>query len=145
MPIVKNTISNVANFISTTKEVLDGLPDLQDEQFKCEQAIRDIEHYVENNKVGRTQSVQLIRELKKYRIQRREIKDTIETLELLSNYFNERKEVWNTLQNRLGQARNIIKKVSTDRHYNPRVLYELFGQEQPKTSLSLAINKAKRC
>lgn len=143
LPIVNEALTATQGFVRATKSVLDTIPNLQDEQYKCEQAIMDIEHYIEFNKLSRTESVRLARKIKEYRLQRREIKDTLEVLQLMETYFNKNVKTWHELQSVLDRSKNYLKKAEGERRYNPRVLYELFGQEPPETALKVALDKAK--
>ena len=145
LPIVEDSISAVEKFIEISKIILDSVPNLHDEQFKCEQAIRDIEHFIENNnKISRTKSAQLVREMKKYRNLRREIIDTIDVLSPIASFFGARESYIKECNNRLNESIKIYqdKHIKGAKFYKARVLYELFGQEPPQTAISMAMNKA---
>jgi hypothetical protein len=143
LPIVNEAITATQQFLKVAKNVLDAVPDLQDEQVRCEQAILDIEHYIEFSKLGRTEAAKLSRQIKQYRLQRREIKYTLRALEYLEPFLFKNENFQRDLQSVLDKTKNGIKKIEEDKHYNPRVLYELFGQTPPQTAVSLAMSKAK--
>jgi hypothetical protein len=114
---------------------------IQEEIRQHEQAIMDIEHYIEFEKLSASTGYRLARQIKDIRKKRRELKDTLTVITPLISFIEKHKQVWNELDGVRGQIRKEADRVAGERKYQPRVLFELYGQQAPETNVGQALRK----
>lgn len=102
---------------------------LEDEKILCDKAIGDIRHYAELNKTSRTEDRKLVRLLREWGKRRRESDDAIRIIKPLSELVARNNPFFNELDRIRGEMRKAANFVESERHYNPRVLHDLFGTE----------------
>lgn len=137
---IRKTIDDLATIVRTLPATV---ATLEQEIARCEEALMDIDHWLEINDFPARAGGKLAKQIKQLRLKRRDLKDNLLILTPIRTFLAENQATFRQLDKLRGEIRKQVAYVSGTRSYTPRVLYELFGQEPPQTSCSAAMKKAK--
>ncbi|CVK18503.1 hypothetical protein [Sporomusa sphaeroides] len=115
------------DFASVVRTLPAALKSLEEEYSLSDKAICDIRHYAEFNKTTRTEDRKLIRLLREWSRRRRNADDAIRIIKPLSELVAKNNPFFNELDRVRGEMKKRSNYVESERHYNPRVLHDLFG------------------
>ncbi|MEN6565886.1 MAG: hypothetical protein ABFC57_06260 [Veillonellales bacterium] len=121
----------VNDFRKIAREVPALVKSYEEEISLCEKAFLDIRHCVELKKgaLTRRQKTLITRLTKEYSLRRRKASDNLRVLQPLDTFLTIQGHVLNRLDTTSGEMRKQISIIEGPRHYNPRVLNELFKEE----------------
>ena len=124
---------------------MDRIEELEKEISYCEAAILDIEHWLEFYDFDDDEAAQMSKMIKEYRVKRRGFKDNLMVLSPVYDFTlkKEHETALRQISHLVGEIRKKVTCVNGERKYSPRVLFEIFGQEPPKSAVELAFKKAR--
>ena len=105
---------------------------MEAEVLEADKAFGDIRHFIENKKTDPKKRTKLVKLMKEFSDQRRRAKDGLAYTDALMKFLQEEKN----LDQRLGKVASDMTKVRNNmdgRVYHPRVLKELFEEEEECT------------
>jgi predicted glycosyltransferase len=132
---VKQTVED---FRKIVREITPSVIYFKEEISTCDKAFSDIRHYVETNKPDRKMQRKITQLIKQYSDRRRIAKDNLLVLSPLEAFVSKQR-IWNELNTVSGEMKRQITYIEKERHYNPRVIKDLFDQG----SGTIANNEAK--
>jgi hypothetical protein len=115
------------DFAAVVRALPAALKILEEEYSLSDKAICDIRHYAEFNKTTRTEDRKLVRLLRGWSLRRRNADDAIRIIKPLSELVARNNSFFNELDRIRGEMKKAANYVDSERHYNPRVLHDLFG------------------
>lgn len=120
--------NNIADFVSIVKEYKSRYRYCKEQLSNCDKATQDILHKLERG-TDKNEKNRLATQLKYIRKDRRYYKDIIEELEPFVKIFDDgqRMNFFNEIQQSVGAIRK-EESYHAERHYNPRVLKDLFNE-----------------
>ena len=122
---VVDEFRKLCNELNTTKNIL------EEEVLEADKAFGDIRHYCElhypTTRSGKTKVCRLIKELSD---RRRAAKDALAVLAPLIEFLGENPKLCNEFGKIANGMRKQLNQIEGERHYNPRVLKELFELER---------------
>lgn len=137
---IRATIDDLATIIRTLPATIAAL---EQEVARCEEALMDIDHWLEIHDFPARAGGKLAKQIKALRLKRRDLKDNLLILTPISRFLADNQGTFRQLEKLRGEIRKQVAYVSGTRSYTPRVLFDLFGQEPPQTACSAAMKKAK--
>lgn len=120
--------NNIADFVSFVKEYKSRYRYCKEQISNCDKATQDILHKLELGS-DKNEKNRLATQLKYIRKDRRYYKDIIEELEPFVKIFDDGHHMnfLNQIQSSIGAVRK-AESYHAERHYNPRVLKDLFNE-----------------
>ena len=129
------------DFASAVRTLPGLIKAMEEEVSLCDKAMGDVRHYAELNATTRTEDRKLIRLIRDHSRRRREAADTILIIKSLADLVAKNNAFFNDLDRVRGEMRKQANFVENERHYNPRVLHDLFGVTPKQTAVAEALSK----
>lgn len=137
---IRKIIDDMAEVARTLPATMEAL---STEISQCQDAIMDIEHWLELNDFPARVGGKMSKRIKELRKKRRDLKDNLMILTPIQEFLIAHSSAFKQMDRARGEVRKKLAHVNNNRHYSPRVLLDLFGQEPPVNSMSAAMKKAE--
>lgn len=137
---IRKTIDDLAGIVRTLPA---SIAALEQEVARCEEALMDIDHWLEINDFPARTGGKLAKRIKELRLKRRDLKDNLIILLPIRDFLAANNATFKQMDKLRGEIRKQVTYVNGTRSYTPRVLFDLFGKEAPTNIMTAAIKKAE--
>jgi hypothetical protein len=137
---IRKTFEDLAVIARTLPMTIETLTE---EVVRCQEAIMDIDHWLEIHDFPVRTGGKLSKKIKELRLKRRDLKDNLMILTPIFEFLVAHDSTFKQMDKMRGEVRKKVAYVNGERNYTPRVLFDLFGQESPQNAMTAAMRKAE--